>query len=133
MSSAKTVRCKDAPVYGSPGSRREHGSRGHWPCRDRFISTAKDFEVSFCSVLREAATQHPSIAMDEEILGGTPRIAGTRIPVYMVLDAVEYYGDLEGARRSYPQLSLEQVKEAVGFAGALLEHPVDYELETSIR
>jgi uncharacterized protein (DUF433 family) len=71
--------------------------------------------------------------MDEEILGGTPRIAGTRIPVYMVLDAVEYYGDLEGARRSYPQLSLEQVKEAVGFAGALLEHPVDYELETSIR
>jgi uncharacterized protein (DUF433 family) len=124
-------RCKDAPVFGSPGSRHE---RGHWPkCRERFISTLKDFEVPFCSVLLEAATSYPSIAMDDEILGGTPRIAGTRIPVYMVLDAVEYYGDLEGARKSYPQLSLEQVKEAMCFAGAVLEHPVDYESETSIR
>jgi uncharacterized protein (DUF433 family) len=92
----------------------------------------KDFEVPFASALREAAKQYPSIAIDDEVLGGTPRMAGTRIPVYMVLDAVECYGDLEGARKSYPQLSLEQVKEAVGFAGAVLEHPVDYEPETSI-
>jgi uncharacterized protein (DUF433 family) len=124
------IRCKDAPVFGSPGSRYE---RGHWPkCRDRFISTLKDFEAPFWSVLREAASQYPSIAIDDEILGGTPRIAGTRIPVYMVIDAVEYYGELEGARKSYPQLSLDQVKEALGFAGAVLEHPVDNESETSI-
>jgi len=45
----------------------------------------------------------------------------------MVLDAVEYYGELEGARKSYPQLSIEQVKEAVSFAGTVLEHPVDHE------
>src|ERR1700719_5436370 len=90
------VRCKDAPVFGSSGLRYE---RGQWPkCRDKFISTLKDFDVPFCSVLRDAAKQYASIAMDDEILGGTPRIAGTRIPVYMVLDAVEYYGDLEGAR-----------------------------------
>jgi uncharacterized protein (DUF433 family) len=88
--------------------------------------------VPFSSVLREAAAQYSSIAIDDEIIGGTPRIAGTRIPVYMVLDAVEYYGELEGARKSYPQLSLEQVKDAVGFAGTVLEHPVDYEPETSI-
>jgi len=124
------VRCKDSPVFGSPGS---HYERGHWPkCRDRFISTLKDFEVPFCLVLREAATQFPCIAIDDEILGGTPRIAGTRIPVYMVLDAIEYYGELEGARKSYPQLSPEQVKEAVGFAGAVLEHPVDNESEALI-
>jgi uncharacterized protein (DUF433 family) len=123
-------RCKDAPVFGSPGS---HYERGHWPkCRDKFISTLKDFEVPFYSVLRDAATEFPGIAMDDEILGGTPRIAGTRIPVYMVLDAVEYYGELEGARKSYPQLSLEQVKEAMGFAGAVLEHPIEHEPETSI-
>jgi uncharacterized protein (DUF433 family) len=129
-SRSRRNRCNDAPMFGSLGSRYE---RGHWPkCRDRFISTAKDFEVPFSAVLQEAATQYVGIAIDEEILGGTPRIAGTRIPVYMVLDAVEYYGDLEGARKSYPQLSLEQVKEAVGFAGAVLEHPVDNEPETSI-
>jgi uncharacterized protein (DUF433 family) len=92
----------------------------------------KDFDVPFASVLREAATQYSSIAIDDEILGGTPRIAGTRIPVYLVLDAVEHYGDLDGALKSYPQLSLEQVKEAMGFAEAVLEHPVDYESETSI-
>jgi uncharacterized protein (DUF433 family) len=127
---SRATRCKDAPVFGSPGS---HYERGHWPkCRDRFISTAKDFEVSFSSVLHEAASRYSSIAIDDEIIGGTPRIAGTRIPVYMVLDAVEYYGELEGARKSYPQLSLEQVKEAVSFAGSVLEHPVDYEPEASI-
>jgi uncharacterized protein (DUF433 family) len=124
------IRCKDAPVFGSPGS---HYERGHWPkCRDRFISTLKDFEVPFYLVLREAASQYPNIAIDDEILGGTPRIAGTRIPVYMVLDAVEYYGNLEGARTSYPQLSLEQIKEAVSFAGTVLEHSVDHESEAVI-
>ena len=128
--SRAAVRCKDAPVFGSPGS---HYERGHWPkCRDKFISTLKDFDVSFGSVLQEASEQYPHIAIDAEILGGTPRVAGTRIPVYMVLDAVEYYGALEGALKSYPQLSLEQVKEAVGFAGTVLEHPVDYEPEASI-
>jgi len=128
--SRAAIRCKESPVFGSPGS---HYERGHYPkCRDRFISTLKDFEVPFCLVLQDAATEYPCIAIDDEILGGTPRIAGTRIPVYMVLDAVEYYGELEGARKSYPQLSLEQVKEAVGFAGAVLEHPVDNEPETSI-
>src|ERR1700730_533372 len=128
---SKANRCKGTPVFGLSGSRLFEP--GHWPkCRDRFISTAKDFEVPFSAVLREAATKYSSIAIDDEIIGGTPRIAGTRIPVYMVLDAVEYYGDLEGALKSYPQLSLEQVKEAVGFAGAVLEHPVDYEPETSI-
>lgn len=104
-----------------------------WPKhREWFISTAKDFDVSFCSVLESAAKHYRHIAMDKEVLGGTPRIAETRIPVYMVLDAIEYYGDLKGALKSYPQLSLDQVKEAVCFAGEVLEHPVDNESETSI-
>jgi uncharacterized protein (DUF433 family) len=129
-SRSRAVRCKAVTVFGSSSLREE---RGQWPkCRDRFISTLKDFDVPFASVLREAATQYSSIAIDDEILGGTPRIAGTRIPVYLVLDAVEHYGDLDGALKSYPQLSLEQVKEAMGFAEAVLEHPVDYESETSI-
>ncbi len=103
--------------------------RDRWKCRERFISTAKDFDVTFLSVLENAAQHFKCIAIDSEVLGGTPRIAGTRIPVYMILDAIENYGDLEGAIKSYPQLSLEQIKEAVSFAGEVLEYPVDYESE----
>jgi uncharacterized protein (DUF433 family) len=108
--------------------RRDYESHwaGHWPkCRERFISTAKDFDQPFAAVLHEAAGRYKGIAMDDDILGGTPRIAGTRIPVYMILDAIDYWGNLEGARKSYPQLSLDQVREAVCFAGEVLEHPVD--------
>lgn len=124
-SNAKQNKCDDETFFRPSDSRHE---RGYWPkCRERFISTAKNFEVSFSSVLTAAASHHPFIAIDEEILGGTPRISGTRIPVYMILDAIEYYGDLEGAMKSYPQLSLDQVKEAVCFAGEVLEHPVDNE------
>jgi uncharacterized protein (DUF433 family) len=126
-SHAKAYQCDDSEFFHS----RERDK--DWPkCRERFISTAKDFEVPFASVLRDAASHFKYIAMDEEILGGTPRISNTRIPVYMILDAIEYYGDLNGAMKSYPQLSLEQVKEAVCFAGEVLEHPVDNESETSV-
>jgi uncharacterized protein (DUF433 family) len=118
-------RCEDASPSGIFRACR-------WPHRrERFVSTAKDFEVSFSSVLKEAVEHYECIAIDDEILAGTPRIAGTRIPVYMILDAVEFYGTLEGAIESYPQLSLEQVKEAIRFAGEVLEHPVDYESETA--
>jgi uncharacterized protein (DUF433 family) len=130
MSNPRASRCGYEPEY--PFSRSFGHSRSAWPkCRDGFISTAKDFDVSFSVVLRKAAKEHDCIAIDDEILGGTPRISGTRIPVYMILDAIEYYGNLEGALKSYPQLSIDQVKEAVCFAGEVLEHPVDYESETS--
>jgi len=127
----KDYHCEDDFPRPADYRRRE---RGHWPkCRDPFISTAKDFDVTFSSVLQKAASHHQCIAIDDDILGGTPRIKGTRIPVYMVLDAVEYYGELKGALTSYPQLSLDQVKEAVCFAGEVLEHPIDNESETSSR
>jgi len=129
MSSQRASRCEDAASPFRPSRWPDH----RWPrCRDTFISTAKDFDVSFLSVLQDAAKRYKDIAIDPEILGGTPRIAGTRIPVYMILDAVEYYGNLEGALTSYPQLSIEQVKEALCFAGEVLEHPIDYESAPSV-
>jgi uncharacterized protein (DUF433 family) len=44
----------------------------------------------------------------------------------MILDAIEHYGDLEGAIKSYPHLTLTQVKDAVRFAAQILEYPVEY-------
>lgn len=91
------------------------------------VSTAKDFSRRYSSVLVNAAKSFKNISMDPEVLGGTPRIAGTRIPVYMILDAIEYYGNLEGALVSYPNLTKIQVSEAMGFAAAVLENPVEHE------
>lgn len=87
----------------------------------------KDFSVPFGLVLHKAAREFPSIAMDHDILCGSPRIAGTRIPVYMVLDAVQHYSNIDGALKSYPELTLDQVRDAVSFAGAVLEQPIEHE------
>jgi len=91
----------------------------------RLHPTAKDFRVSLHDAFLMAATEIPSIDSQRSILGGTPRMRGTRIPVYMILDAIEYCGNLEGALKSYPDLNLQQVKDAVRFAKLLVEWPVD--------
>jgi len=95
--------------------------------------SGKDFDVLFSTTLRKALESFPSIAIDAEVICGTPRIAGTRIPVYMVLDAVQHHGTLEGALKSYPQLTIEQVRDALSFAGSVLEQPVEHEFEASLR
>jgi uncharacterized protein (DUF433 family) len=80
-----------------------------------------------------AIKKYPSIFVDSRIMGGAPCIKGTRIPVYMVLDAVEYHGSLEGAMKSYPSLTMEQVKDALGFSKLVVECPLDDETEASFR
>ena len=105
--------------------------RERWPtCRSGYD---KDFDISFSEVLERALPGRPSVAIDWNVLGGTPHIGGTRIPVFMVLDAIEYYGTLDGALKSYPNLTIEQVKDAVNFASAVVEYPIDYEVENPNR
>ena len=87
-------------------------------------SWAKDFAVTFESVLKTALEECPLIASDPDVIFGTPRIAETRIPVYMVLDAIRFYGTVQGAMTSYPQLTVDQVNEALVFATLVLEQPV---------
>jgi uncharacterized protein (DUF433 family) len=87
----------------------------------------KDFSLPLIAAFKRAAENYKSIDIDPEILAGVPHIAGTRIPVYMVLEAIEQYGTLEGALKSYRQLTIEQVKDAVLFAAQVVEQPVDYE------
>jgi|SRR5271165_4545733 len=102
------------------------------PVREKELGF-KDFDIPISDVFERSLQGRPSVAIDYNVLGGTPHIAGTRIPVFMVLDAVEYYGTLDGALKSYPKLTIEQVKDAVSFAAAVMEHPVDYEVESSTR
>jgi len=110
----------------------------HWRRHDRFPlrekeSGFKDFDVPISDVFERSLQGRPSVAIDYNVLGGTPHIAGTRIPVFMILDAVEYHGTLAGALESYPKLTIEQVKDAVSFAAAVTEHPFDYKVESSTR
>jgi uncharacterized protein (DUF433 family) len=70
--------------------------------------------------------------MDPGVLSGTPRIAGTRIPVYMIIDAVQYYGTIEGVFKSYSTLNIGQIRDALSFASTLLEQPVDNEPEIAV-
>jgi uncharacterized protein (DUF433 family) len=85
--------------------------------------TAKHLDEPFSTVLQCSLEKSKYIDMDYGILGGTPRIANTRIPVYMILDAIEFHGDLAGAIKSYPELTMEQVRDAVLFAAGVLECP----------
>ena len=87
----------------------------------------RDFTLPFITVLRKASAEHSTISMDENVLAGTPRIAGTRIPVYMVIDAILHYGSIEGARRAYRDLTEDQVKDVLAFAADVLEHRIEYE------
>lgn len=93
------------------------------------VSWAKDYTVSFDAVLKAALETSPLIAADPEVVLGAPRIAGTRIPVYMVLDAIGFYGTTEDVLKSYPQLTSDQVAAAIAFAALVLEQPRDHETQ----
>lgn len=73
--------------------------------------------------LEEAIKRCPSISIDADIMEGQPCIAGTRIPVRAVLRAIELYGAIKGATMCYPQLSIEQVEDALYFSQVILEPP----------
>lgn len=55
----------------------------------------------------------PSISIDPDRMEGKPCIAGTRIPVTAVLRALTQYVPLEGIATAYPDMTEEQVKEAL--------------------
>lgn len=87
--------------------------------------TAKNFDVPFSWVLSNALKESTHVTSDYAILGGTPTIEGTRIPVYTILQAIEHHGDLQGALKAYPHLSMDQVRDAVLFASSVVECSVD--------
>ena len=87
---------------------------------------SKNFDVSYASVLKEAQQLSLFVDIDEEVLGGTPRIRSTRIPVYAVLHAIEDHGTIDGATKAYRSLTVDAVKDALLFAANVLESPSEY-------
>jgi uncharacterized protein (DUF433 family) len=87
-------------------------------------SHARTYVLPLNQLFMSARNEYPGISINPDVMGGAPCIDGTRIPVYMVLDAIEYYASLD-VTPSYPRLSLQQVKDAIGFAKLIVECPID--------
>jgi len=79
------------------------------------------YNVPVVEAFHEAARSYPQVNINPDVMAGAPCIQGTRIPVYMILDAMEYYGSIEGTIKSYPYLTSDQVKEAIGFSKLVVE------------
>ena len=73
--------------------------------------------------LQRLTAARDQVTMDDQILGGTPIIRGTRVPVYDVAASVAAGHPMERILSCYPSLSREQVELAALFAEANPQHP----------
>jgi uncharacterized protein (DUF433 family) len=58
------------------------------------------------------------IVRDPAVQGGEPTIAGTRIPVRVIVVARRYFADLDRLCEGYPPLTPELVQEALSYYAA---------------
>ncbi len=64
------------------------------------------------------------IKIDHRIMGGLPCISGTRIPVAMLVRMVAAGTSTETILADYPQLTKDDVREALRFAAANIDQRV---------
>lgn len=61
------------------------------------------------------------IIADPKILAGKPVVKGTRIPVYVILEAIEAGKTVEEIPETYPDLDEKDVKAAIRYATEIVE------------
>lgn len=93
----------------------------------------RQYALPLSEAFKVANVEYPSITVTEKVMAGAPCVGQTRVPVYMVLDAIEGYADLESVRECYPDLTIEQIREAIGFAKTVVECPVEHKAATASR
>ncbi len=64
------------------------------------------------------------IKIDHRIMGGLPCIDGTRIPVAMLVRMIAAGTEIETILEQYPQLTEDDVREALRFAAANVDQRV---------
>lgn len=62
------------------------------------------------------------IVIDPKILVGKPVIAGTRIPVYLVLNLLAHGKTIQEIIEDYPELNEDAVKDAIAYAASHMEY-----------
>ena len=67
---------------------------------------------------REASADRNRISQHPDVMVGKPVVAGTRIPVDLVLGYLAHNPDLNELFASYPELTIEDVKAVLAYAQA---------------
>lgn len=70
------------------------------------------------------------IILDPKIMVGKPVIAGTRIPVELILKKLAQKMDIEEILKDYPRLTKEDIRAAIWYVQSLLENEEVYPLGT---
>ena len=65
---------------------------------------------------------HKRIQLDPSIHHGDPCIAGTRVPVSVIVGSVAEGDTWEQILRSYPQLTAEDIQAALFYAAEAVNH-----------
>ena len=60
------------------------------------------------------------IEVNPEVMDGLPVMAGTRIPVYLILEMLESGLSLDAILEEYPHLTIDQLRAAVSYARELV-------------
>ena len=68
------------------------------------------------------------IEINPKKLGGKPVIKGTRIPVYLILEMLANGMSIEEILKEYPELTEEDVREAIRYASQVLSKEEIYEV-----
>ena len=92
--------------------------------RESAIDEVRAYSFPVSEAFQIAISEYPTVSVKPNVMSGAPCVDGTRIPVYMILDAIEPHGSLHGALESYPNLTAKQVKDAIGFAKIVVECPL---------
>jgi uncharacterized protein (DUF433 family) len=71
-------------------------------------------------------TQKKMIVSDPKIMMGKPVIAGTRIPVELILEKLAAGETIDQIVEAHPRLTAEAIKEALLFAARALKADVVY-------
>jgi len=67
-------------------------------------------------------TPYERIELDPKVCNGKPVIKGTRIPVAVILEQISEGETWEKIRANYPELTREDIRAALLYARASLEH-----------
>jgi uncharacterized protein (DUF433 family) len=65
-------------------------------------------------------TEHPHIVKSADVIGGMPRVEGTRFSELQVRNWVESGMDLDDIVESFPPLTLAQIRDALSYS---YDHP----------
>ncbi|MDT8441475.1 MAG: DUF433 domain-containing protein [Desulfuromonadales bacterium] len=73
---------------------------------------------------------NPQIEIDPRVCNGKPTIAGTRLPVTVILDQMAVCGSIDRVLELYPELTREQVAGALQYCHELIDR-TDLEIQVA--